>query len=548
MYRFFFAITLSVSLNCYAQTIIEGNVKSIDNIIVPYCSIGIKDTKLGTITDENGKYKFEIPNNLDNKEIVFSSIGYNDKIVSITDLQANFNIILDYKTTNLNEVVIKTNKMKEKVVGQKTRPFLTFSKMFDKNVPTIEQGSFFPVYQKTKLKSYNYHIIPSSKFKEITLKLNIYSVKNNVPDQSLLDENIIYKTSTTGWQNIDLSKYKLVFNHLDKIAITLQLVDYKPLEDTEFIFGVSAKKTLSKNLLFRYQSQGIWESSEGGFISNLEISYTKNKDEKDLIEEDNSTDNTNTADNSDTKTLIEVITNREKALKTSYGKSMDGKYIDLGNAKIYYEEYGKGHPLIFLHGNNGSISDFYQQIPFFSKYYHVIAIDTRGQGKSTDLTKEDYTYEEFANDLYEVIQHLNLEKMSIMGWSDGGNTGLIFNSQHPELVSKLVTIGANLNPSGVSEDFINDLKKQISENEAGNQRLIKLMLNHPDITSKQLIHITNPVLIIAGSDDVIKEEHTKEIQKLILNSELEIIPNATHYIPFEKPKKLNELIFEFLKK
>jgi pimeloyl-ACP methyl ester carboxylesterase len=543
MYKYFFAITLIISLNCKAQTIIEGNVKSIDNVMVSYCSIGIKDTKLGTITDENGKYKFEIPYNLNNKEIVFSSVGYNDKIISIADLKVFNNIILEYKTTNLNEVVISSNKMKEKVIGQKTRPFLTFSKMFDKNVPTIEQGSFFPVYQRTRLKSYNYHIIPSSKFKQITLKLNIYSVKNNVPDKSLLDENIIYKTSSTGWQNIDLSKYKLVFNHLDMIAVTLQLVDYEPLENSEFIFGVSAKKTLSKNLLFRYQSQGIWELNAGGFISNLEIGYTKNKDEKDIIEED-----INIEDNSKTKTLIEVYKNREKALKTNYGKNKDGKYIDLENAKIYYEEYGKGHPLLLLHGNGGSISDFYQQIPFLSKHYRVIAIDTRGQGKSTDLTTEDYTYEEFAHDLYKVIQYLNLEKMSIIGWSDGGNTGFIFNSEHPELVGKLITIGANLNPSGVSENILNDLKKQISENEAGNQRLIKLMLNQPDITSKQLSHINNSVLIIAGSDDVIKEEHTKEIHKLIQDSELEIIQNATHYAPFEQPKKLNELLLEFLRK
>lgn len=396
-------------LNSNAQTIIEGNVKSLDNVIIPYCSIGIKDTKLGTITDENGNYKFKIPDNLDNKEIVFSSIGYYDKIISINELKANSIIVLEYKTTNLNEVVISSKKMSEKVIGQKTRPFLTFSKMFDKNVPTIEQGSFFPVYQQTRLKSYNYYIIPSSKFKKITLKLNIYSIKNNIPDKSLLHENIIYKTSSTGWQNIDLSKYKLVFNDLDRIAVTLQLVDYEPLENTEFIFGLSAKKTLSENLLFRYQSQGIWEKSEGSFISNLEISYSKNKDEKDITEEDN-----NISDNSDTKALIEVYKNKENARKTDYGKRKDGKYIDLGNAKIYFEEYGKGNPLLLLHGNSGSISDFYQQIPFFSKHYCVIAIDTRGQGKSTDLTKEDYTYEEFANDLYKVIKYLNLEKMSIM--------------------------------------------------------------------------------------------------------------------------------------
>ena len=73
------------------------------------------------------------------------------------------------------------------------------------------------------------------------------------------------------------------------------------------------------------------------------------------------------------------------------------------------------------------------------------------------------------------------------------------------------------------------------------------MLNHPDITSNQLSVITNPVLVVAGSDDVIKDEHTRLIHKLIRNSELAIIPNATHYIPFEQPDKLNELMLNFLK-
>jgi len=116
------------------------------------------------------------------------------------------------------------------------------------------------------------------------------------------------------------------------------------------------------------------------------------------------------------------------------------------------------------------------------------------------------------------------------------------------LVNKLVTIGANLNPSGVSENVINGFKKQILENANYDLRLIKLMLNEPNVTATQLIHINTPVLIVAGSDDVIKEEHSKLIQKQIQNSEIAIIANATHYVPFEQPKKLNELIFKFLKK
>lgn len=545
MRKFLYSVMLVITgLSIKAQTTIEGTVKNKDNDFIPYCSIGIKNTKIGTITNEKGTYKISVPDSLKNSEIVFSSVGYFDKVVSAKELLANRHIVLDYKATILDAVVVSAKKMKEKIIGQKSRPFLTFSRMFDKNVPTVEQGNIFEVYQKTRLESYNFYIIPSSKYGQITLKLNIYNLKNDKPDQSLLKENIIYKTTTIGWQNIDLSKYKLLFKGLDKIAITLQLVDYTPLANTEFVFGVSAKKSLSKNLLFRYQSQGNWEASEGSFISNINISYDKSAGEKEILEAQENEPETDM----NTKTLIDVYKSREKALKTNYGKSKEGKYVDLGDAKIYYEEYGKGEPLILMHGNNGSIADFYQQIPFFSKYYRVIAIDTRGQGRSTDLTKKEYSYQEFAADLLKITQQLKLDKVNILGWSDGGNTGLIFNAEHPELVAKLITIGANLNPLGVKEEIINTFKQQLSANAGKDQRLVKLMLDHPNMTAEQLAKIKNPTLIIAGASDVIKEEHTKSIHNFIKNSELQIIPNATHYVPFEQPEKLNELVLKFLKK
>lgn len=545
MYKFGCITLLSLlSINAYAQSVITGNVKNQDNKVIPYCSIGIKDSKTGTITDGNGNYKLEIPDEVKNKEIIFAAAGYSDRNISADDLKTNSNIVMDYKVTTIEAVVMGAKKLKEKTIGQKSRPFLTFSKMFDQNVPTIEQGNIFAVYQKTRPVSYNFYIIPSSRFEQITMKLNIYSVKNNEPDRSLLQENIIYKTSTTGWQKIDLSEYKLSFNNLDKIAVTLQLVDHKALPDIDFVFGISAKKSLSKNLLFRYQSQGNWEASEGSFITNLDIRYDKAKGEKDITEEQE----TEVKNDPDTESLINYYKQKNLAQKTVYGKNKNGKYIDLKDAKIYYEEYGKGQPLLFLHGNNGSISDFSQQIPFFAKHYRVIAIDTRGQGRSTDLTQDTYSYQKFASDLYQVTKSLNLEQVDIVGWSDGGNTALIFNYEHPEMVNRVVAIGANMNPVGVKEKLIESLKKQIAGNDPKtNQRLIQLMLDHPDIKSNQLSLITNPVLIVAGSDDVIKDEHTRLIHKLIRNSELAIIPNATHYIPFEQPEKLNELMLNFLK-
>ena len=541
MRNYFFLIIATICTLLQAQIQLKGNVKDTNNLAIPYCSIGIKDSEIGAITDENGHFSIEIPENLAKSQLIFDAAGYDEKSISVKEIQQNSVVILNEKVVSLTEVIVKTEKMKEKIVGQKTRPMLTFSKMFKENAPTVEQGNIFEIYPKTKLNSYNFHIIPSSKYDEITLKVNIYAVKNGLPTESLLEENIIYKTSTTGWQKIDLTPYKFRFKNVDKIAVTLQLIDYKKPENEEFVFGVSAKKSLAKDLLFRFQSQGNWEPSPGVFIANLEVLYSKEK----LNTKEEKPEEIDTK----TQELISYYQHKEDAKKSIYGKNKSGKYIDVNDAKIYYEEYGQGEPLIFLHGNNGSIEDFYQQIPFFAKQYRVIAIDTRGQGKSTDLTNTPYTYEQFSNDLFQTTQKLNLKKVNLIGWSDGGNTALIFNAQHPELINKIVTIGAVLNPNGVGEELIGNLKNLANKpTENTNLRLIELMLKEPNITKSELNKIQNPVLVIAGEKDEVKESHTKEIQKNISKAELLIIPNSTHYVPFEQPKILNEAILKFLKK
>ena len=540
MRNYFFMLIVTICTILQAQIKLKGSVKDSNNLPISYCSIGIKNSEVGAITDENGNFSIEIPGNLSKSHLIFDASGYDEISKSIEEIQHNSVIILNEKSISLTEVTLKTEKMKEKIIGQKTRPMLTFSKMFNQNVPTIEQGNIFEIYPNTKLNAFNFHIIPSSKYEEITLKVNIYVVKNGLPTESLLDENIIYKTSTTGWQKIDLTPYKFRFKNVDKIAVTLQLVDYKKLAQEDFVFGVSAKKSLAKDLLFRYQSQGNWEASAGVFIANLDILYSKDK----------LTINEEKPEEIDAKTkeLISYYQHKESAKKSIYGKNKSGKYIDINDAKIYYEEYGQGEPLIFLHGNNGSIEDFYQQIPFFAKHYRVIVLDTRGQGRSTDLTNTPYTYEEFANDLFQVIQKLNLKKVNLVGWSDGGNTALIFNAQHSELINKIITIGAVLNPNGVSQELIENLKSLVNKSsENTNLRLIELMLNEPNITRSELNKIQNPVLVIAGEKDEVKESHTKEIQQNISKAELLIIPNSTHYVPFEQPKTLNDAILKFLR-
>jgi len=532
---------LSILFNARAQHILTGIVKDTQQHPVPYCSIGIKNSKVATVASEDGFFKLVIPDSLVGSSVTFSAIGFIDRHLQQNELKSGVIVTLKEKVFDMAEVIVKGTKLKERIIGQQSRPMITFSKMFDQNVPSIEQGNIFEIYDRTVLKAYNFYVMPSSRFSFITLKLNIYAIKNNLPDSNLLRKNITYRATATGWQHIDLAPYQLNFDGLDKIAVTLQLVAYAPDSSNNFVFGVSAKKTIAKDLLFRYQSQGNWENNAGTFIANLDLRYSKGDKKPEL----------STKPVIDEKPEISALVNyyryKQAARESGYGKNKKGRYIDLGDARIYTEEYGKGEPLVLLHGNNGSIEDFYRQIPVFAKHFRVIAIDTRGQGRSTDLSTEAYSYDGFANDLFKVLTAMELKKVNIVGWSDGGNTALSFNLAHPELVNNIVTIGANLSPSGVADSLLNSFKNQLAaQNQPNNPRLVSLMLEQPNITTEQLQTIPNPVLVIAGSDDVIKPEHTKLIAAHISKSQLQIIPHATHYIPFEKPDQLNKVILDFL--
>ena len=80
-----------------SQTIIQGVVKNEENKNLSYCAIGIKDTDIGAITNENGIYKIIIPKEVQNKNVVFKADGYKEKNVEISELKVNPNIYLKFK-------------------------------------------------------------------------------------------------------------------------------------------------------------------------------------------------------------------------------------------------------------------------------------------------------------------------------------------------------------------------------------------------------------------------------------------------------------------
>jgi pimeloyl-ACP methyl ester carboxylesterase len=242
------------------------------------------------------------------------------------------------------------------------------------------------------------------------------------------------------------------------------------------------------------------------------------------------------------------------AVKAYGNNDSVGRYTDVNGIKIYYETYGKGEPLLLLHGNSSSIRIFEKQIPELSKHFKVIAVDTRGQGKSSEDGKT-YTYDLFAADMNALLDQLQLDSVNIVGWSDGGNTGLIMAMQYPVKVKKLVTMGANIfiDPTVVEKWVLTSLYKEKKElaNTTGSSdknrlRLIELLLTQPKHQFEELKIIKCPVLIIAGENDVIKVQHTRSIAAAIKGSTLMIVAKATHYFPIENAPAFNKAVINFL--
>ncbi|HYC30516.1 MAG TPA: alpha/beta hydrolase, partial [Chitinophagaceae bacterium] len=232
----------------------------------------------------------------------------------------------------------------------------------------------------------------------------------------------------------------------------------------------------------------------------------------------------------------------------TYGNNDDsGHYVQVNNIRLYYETYGQGEPLLLLHGNSQSISSFYKQIPELSKHFRVIALDTRGQGQSTEDGKR-FTYDLFAEDTKALLDQLHLDSLNALGWSDGGNIGLIMAIKYPEKVNRLAVMGANLyNNSSSVKAWVNKMlrkERKTLTDTAGEdifrKRMIDLLLTEPNVNAEDLKKISCPVLVMAGSDDVIKEEHTKLIAGKISGSELVIFPKGNHYEPWERPERFNK--------
>jgi pimeloyl-ACP methyl ester carboxylesterase len=245
----------------------------------------------------------------------------------------------------------------------------------------------------------------------------------------------------------------------------------------------------------------------------------------------------------------------------NYG-SNNGKNLTIKGTKIYYEEYGEGPSLLLLHGGFGDISSFKHIIPKLSEHFHLILPDSPGHGRS-EFPSEPLSFQIMAEYNSDMIDKLKLDSVYVLGFSDGGNSGLLLANYRPDKVKKLLVSGANYKSKayiGMEEfketilnvewiesnwnEWIVDYKKTSPSGDW--KRFItegrEMWLAEEYFSKNILEEISIPVLVVYGDNDSVIIEHGIEIKNAIKNSQLCILPNTTHSVFGKK----NDLIINIL--
>jgi len=251
--------------------------------------------------------------------------------------------------------------------------------------------------------------------------------------------------------------------------------------------------------------------------------------------------------------------------KTATTAQTETGYIENQGAHIHYVSYGKGEPVLLLHGGLGEKLSWFSQIPWLVEAgRRVVLIDTRGHGASThgDVALR---YEVFAEDAIQVLDKLAIKHTDIVGFSDGGIIALLLGLEVPERVGRIVAISANFHPAGVIAEppTVNNSEYQQLRHDIFNwlhsfwstqnpaygdlaKELDTLWKIAPQLKHTDLYAISAPTLVITGEYDIIDLAHSGELAQKLSYGKIEVVLGAGHAAPVTHAQQINELIASFL--
>jgi pimeloyl-ACP methyl ester carboxylesterase len=218
--------------------------------------------------------------------------------------------------------------------------------------------------------------------------------------------------------------------------------------------------------------------------------------------------------------------------------------LEVDDVKLWFASFGKGTPVLLLHGGLGNSEHFGDLVRALAKRHRVLVLDSRGHGRST-RSHHGISYAQMADDVIALLEHEKLDRVAIVGWSDGGVIGLDLAIRYPERVSKLFVIGTNYDLTGVKSagkskmfaEYFTRCKREYARQAPDPGQLPALLkelramwTSQPTFTSEQLGKIAAPTVIALGEyDEIIRREHAVRMAKLIPHATLQLLPRVSHF-------------------
>jgi 3-oxoadipate enol-lactonase len=253
-------------------------------------------------------------------------------------------------------------------------------------------------------------------------------------------------------------------------------------------------------------------------------------------------------------------------------------YAEVNGVNLYYNVYGEGEPIVFIHGIaiTSKVWDF--QKNYIPRYYRMIVYDLRGSGKSQKTTYANHSCELLAEDLKGLIDYLKLDKVNIVGLSMGASVAMRFAAQYPSAVKNLIITGAVTDLHGtlafICKHFSGIIGRTLMT-KVGGVAATKIMLPscprddimyyHSEIISIDedevikyyqilkshritgaLNRIICPTLILYGSLEPVFHRYGRQIKEKIRNSKMMIVPGVGHGWNGENPELFSSIIMEFI--
>ena len=269
-------LLLFISLVTYSQNkLVSGNILNFEsNKPLPYVNIGITDKPVGTVSDKNGFFKLLLNNHVTLKDtIVFSHVGFKTEKFLVSDLnKLEEPISLLPQNMELDEVVLNSKKIdfKSKKIGRTSKGLglmhSNFYTAYEKNVDdrlSKEKGMKFSVRRNCYIKNLNFNIT-SNDFKSLKFRVNFYKIKDGLPTDLIVHENIIFeiRDEYLGWYNVDLEKYNIYLNSkIEEIAVTIQWLESVKTNEKSKYFAISTSSSPVHTGYFREKAMDKWNKA-----------------------------------------------------------------------------------------------------------------------------------------------------------------------------------------------------------------------------------------------------------------------------------------------